>query len=75
MINLSRFFGMFISGAAPTWEYIKLHMAVKSGITSGAFPWFFGRGITGIEEAAIFAGGVVLLFWLMTSGKVLADRY
>lgn len=75
MINLIRFFGMFCSGAAPVWQYIKMHLAVKTGLTSGAFPWFFGRGVSGIEDAAIFAGGVVILFWLMTSGKVLADRY
>ena len=65
MINLVRFLGMFLSGAAPVWKYSQMHLAVKAGATTGAFPWFF----------AIFAGGVVLLFWLMTEGKVLADRY
>lgn len=75
MIQLVRAFSMLLSGAAPVWEYFKMHVAVKAGVTTGAFPWFFGRGISGIEDAAIFAGGVVLLFWLMTSGKVLADRY
>lgn len=75
MFHIVRYFGMLLSGAAPVWEYTSMHHAVKLGITSGAFPWFFGRGIEGIESAAIFAGGVVLLFWLMTSGKVLADRY
>lgn len=75
MINMIRFLGMFLSGAAPVWQYAKMHLAVKAGATTGAFPWFFGRGISGVEDAAIFAGGVVLLFWLMTEGKVLADRY
>ena len=75
MFHIVRYFGMFLSGAAPVWEYAHMHFAVKNGVTSGAFPWFFGRGVQGIEDAAIFAGGIVLLFWLMTSGKVLADRY
>lgn len=75
MIQLVRFFSMVLSAAAPVWQYIKMHVAVESGVTTGAFPWFFGRGISGVEDAAIFTGGVVLLFWLMTSGKVMADRY
>lgn len=75
MIQFVRVLSMILSAAAPVWQYVKMHLAVKIGATTGAFPWFFGRGVQGIEDAAIFAGGVVLLFWLMTSGKVLADRY
>lgn len=75
MIQFVRILSMILSAAAPVWQYFKMNVAVKSGVTTGAFPWFFGRGVNGIEDAAIFAGGVVLLFWLMTSGKVLADRY
>ena len=75
MIQFVRILSMILSAAAPVWQYVKMNVAVKSGVVTGAFPWFFGRGVKGIEDAAIFAGGVVLLFWLMTSGKVLADRY
>ena len=75
MLQTVRIICMILSGAAPIWQFAKLHMATKAGLTSGAFPWFFGRGISGIEDAALFAGGVVALFWLMTTGKVLVDRY
>ena len=75
MLQIVRILSMVLSAAAPTWQYAKMYMAVKSGVTSGAFPWFFGRGVSGVEDAAIFVAGVVSLFWLMTVGKVLVDRY
>ena len=75
MIRILHAVSMVISAICPIWKYAKLHLAVKAGITSGAFPWFFGRGIDGIEDAAIFVAGVVALFWLTTTGKVLVDRY
>lgn len=75
MIKVLHTISMIISGVCPVWQYAKLHMAVKAGVTTGAFPWFFGRGVSGIEDAAIFVAGVVGLFWLTTVGKTLVDRY
>lgn len=75
MLQITRIICMVISGIVPVWQFAKLHMAQHAGITTGAFPWFFGRGVAGVEDAALFAGGVVALFWLMTTGKVLIDRY
>ena len=75
MIRILHTICLIISAICPIWKYAQMHMAVKAGVTTGAFPWFFGRGISGVEDAAIFVGGVVAMFWLTTVGKVLVDRY
>ena len=75
MYHILRYCFIFLSIVVPAWKYGEMKVAVSHGLTTGAFPWFFGRGVSGIEDAVLFAGGVVALFWLTTTGKVLADRY